>query len=125
MLRCHAMTRISRILLLLSVAALLGATVASPAEAAKRKVPFGFFGAVVPPELSYPGAVSDAVLEEQMALMARSGVESVRITLAWDEVEAAPGAYDFANLDRLAAAAARHRLALILNVSVRSRLVTA
>ena len=42
------MIRLRRFTLLLTLAALLAMTMAAaPAEAAKRKVPFGFFGTVV------------------------------------------------------------------------------
>ena len=63
--------------------------------AAKRKVPFGFFGTVVSHELSNPAFVSDAALDQQMALMARSGVESVRAPVNWADLEPAPGAYNW------------------------------
>jgi hypothetical protein len=112
------MIRLRRPTLLLTLAALAAATIAAtPAEAAKRKVPFGFFGAVVPPELSYSGSVSDAKLDGQFALMARSGVESIRITLAWDEFERAQGTYDLTNSDRLVRYAAAHGLQVLLNVT--------
>ncbi|MEA2331496.1 MAG: polysaccharide biosynthesis protein PslG [Thermoleophilaceae bacterium] len=109
-------------MLLLTLAALAAASVgAGSAEAAKRKVPFGFFGAVVPPELSQPRAVSDTVLDQQMGLMARSGVESIRVTFAWGDLEPAQGQYDFTNVDRLLRAAGAHRLELLLNVTATPR----
>jgi Beta-galactosidase len=112
------MIRPTRSILLLATAALVAAlVVAAPAGAAKRKVPFGFFGAVIPPELSALGQASDATLDAQMALMARSGVESIRITPEWAELEPGPGAYRFTNLDRLVRAAAAHRLQIVLNVT--------
>lgn len=97
--------------------ALLG--VAPSAEAAKRKVPFGFFASVVPPEMSSDTLlVSDAALDQQMALMARSGVESVRITYDWGyDLEPSPGAYSFEALDRSVAAAARHGISSMVNVT--------
>jgi hypothetical protein len=112
------MIALRRLSLLLSLAALLAGTIATaPAEAAKRKVPFGFFGAVIPPELSSPGAVSDATLEDQFGLMARSGVESVRLTLAWEQLEPSRGVFRFDNVERLLRAASSHHLQIILNVT--------
>lgn len=108
-------------MLLLTLAALLAATIAvTPAEAAKRKVPFGFFAAVVPPELS-SSTVPEATLDAQMALMARSGVESVRVTLAWEALEPQKGRFVYTNLDRLVRTAANHRLQVILNVTATPR----
>lgn len=60
---------------------LTASLVASPAGwAAKRTVPFGFFGMNV--DQSFPGASSTAK-QAQARLMARSGVESVRIQFNW------------------------------------------
>jgi hypothetical protein len=92
------------------LAALIASLPPSQAEAAKRKVPFGFFGTVAHP-------MADPALEQQMTLMARSGVESARVILPWRQLEPAPGAYSWETLDRLAAAAARHRVALLPNVT--------
>jgi len=101
----------SRVLLLASLVVLLTAVSAAPADAAKRKVPFGFFGTVL--NNSQYDRISDATLDEQMANMARSGVESVRIAVRWAEVEPTQGAFDFSGIDRVVAAAARHRLDLL------------
>ncbi len=104
--------------ILLVIALLLASlATASSAEAAKRKAPFGFFASVLPPVMNSSGTVSDLVLERQMALMARSGVESVRVSRAWADLEPAPGGYDLRELDRVVAAAARHRLEVIVNVT--------
>lgn len=112
------MIRLRRFTLLLSLAALVATTIAAtPAEAAKRKVPFGFFGAVVPPELAYQGRVSDTVLDQQFGLMARSGVESVRLALAWEDLELSQGRYRFGNVDRLLRVASAHRLQVLFNVT--------
>jgi hypothetical protein len=102
--------------LLLALAALLAMST-SPAEAAKRRVPFGFFGTVLAPEMADIGKVSDAALDQQMALMARSGVESVRVVFAWGDLEPARGVYSFGLLDRVVAAAARHRLSVLANMT--------
>jgi Beta-galactosidase len=108
-----------RLVLLVCLTLLTTADLAGGAEAAKRRVPFGFFAAVLPPEMSVNTVqVSDAALEQQMALMARSGVESVRVTYDWgDDLEPSPGTYTLAALDRTVAAAARHRIQAIVNVT--------
>jgi hypothetical protein len=112
------MIALRRPTLLLTLAALMAAAIAAtPAQAAKRKVPFGFFGTVAPPELTSPGAVTDPILDQQMAAMARAGVESIRITLAWGDIEPSRGRYSFENVDRLVRAAAVHRLQLLFNVT--------
>src|SRR5687768_6025068 len=104
------MRRSPRLALLLAVAALLALAAAAPADAAKRKVPRGFFGTVTHP-------MPDPALDEQMALMARSGVESARVILLWEHLEPVQGAYRFEALDSLAAAAARHGIALLPNIT--------
>jgi hypothetical protein len=112
------MIALRRYSLLLTLAALLAATIAAtPAEAAKRKVPFGFFGTVAPPELTSPGAATEPIIDQQMGAMARAGVESVRITLAWGDIEPSKGTYTFENVDRLVRAAAMHRLQVLINVT--------
>jgi polysaccharide biosynthesis protein PslG len=116
------MPRLRRPVLLpvLGLAALLSAVLASnlirpgAAQAAERKVPFGFFGTVLGSDV--PEAVSDATLEEQTALMARSGVESLRVTFPWSSLEPAQGFYDFRFTDRLVRAVASHRISLLANV---------
>jgi hypothetical protein len=111
------MTRKLKLTLLIALAASLVMLVATPAQAAKRRVPFGFFGTVLTPEMASPERVSDAALEQQMALMASSGVESLRVTLAWHSLERTPGAYNFALLDRVVAAAARHGIVVLANMT--------
>jgi polysaccharide biosynthesis protein PslG len=112
------MVRLRRFSLLLTLAALLAGTIATtPAEAAKRKVPFGFFGTVVPPELTSPNAVSVQTLDDQFALMSRSGVESVRLTFAWEQLEPSKGTFDFANFDKLIRAASSHHLRIVANIT--------
>jgi polysaccharide biosynthesis protein PslG len=110
-------TVLRRAALLFTLALLLSATAATSADAAKRRVPFGFFGSVLPPQMADPGQVSDAALEQQMALAARSGVETLRVTTAANALEPAQGVYDWTPLDRLVAAAARHRIPILLNVT--------
>jgi Beta-galactosidase/Glycosyl hydrolase family 53 len=108
------MKRTSRLTLLLALTTLLAAATAAPADAAKRKVPFGFFGTMLTNWES--GSVTDPILDAQMATMAQSGVESVRVALRWADVEPSPGVYDFSRTDRLVAAAARHRLDVLPTV---------
>jgi len=84
------------------------------ADAAKRKVPFGFFGSVLPPAMPLIGSTQ---LDQQMSLMARSGVESVRVTRAWNDVEPANGRYTLAQLDRVIGTAAKHGIEVIVNVT--------
>jgi Glycosyl hydrolase family 53/Beta-galactosidase len=97
------------------VAALLAVLAAAPAaDAAKRKVPFGFFGTVF--NQTQIIRISDATLDAQMAKMAGSGVESVRFPLRWADEEPTPGTYDFSYSDRVVAAAARHGLDLFPTV---------
>jgi hypothetical protein len=86
------------------------------AQGAKRRAPFGLFGAVLDPVETNPASVSDAALSGQMALMARSGVESLRVTFDWGELESAAGVYDWASSDRLVADAARSGISLIANL---------
>jgi hypothetical protein len=107
------MTRTRRFTLLILLTALLAAVFASPADAASRKVPFGFFGTVVSPDIA---GVSDAALDQQMTLMARSGVESVRVQFGWPDIEPARGVDNWTASDRLVAAAARHGLVVLANV---------
>jgi polysaccharide biosynthesis protein PslG len=103
------MIRRHRFALLLTLAALMAAMLAAtPAEAAKRKVPFGFFGTVF--NNSQTDRVSDATLDAQMALMASSGVESVRSAVVWADANPRKGVYNFDKFDRVVAAAARHHL---------------
>ena len=100
----------------LAAALLAMLAVPSAGSAAERKVPFGFFGTVLSQELTNPGQVSPETLDQQMASMARSGVESARYSMTWADTEIAPGAYNWERPDRIVAAAARHRIALLLNV---------
>jgi hypothetical protein len=113
-----------RLTLIVALGLLVTAAIATPAEAAKRRVPFGFFGTVLPPEMSRPGGIPDAALDQQMALMASSGVESVRLTFAWWELEPSQGTYTFAALDRQMAAAARHRLSVLVTITETPRWIS-
>jgi Beta-galactosidase len=88
---------------------------ATPSFAAKRKVPFGFFGTVYNVEADRPSD-SEATREQQVDLMARSGVESMRVFLAWPAIQPGPNTYDWVHTDRVVAAAARHRIQILGNV---------
>ena len=95
-----------RLALLIAICTAVTITIASPAEAARRSVPLGFFGTV---DAGLDGPqVSDATLDQQMALMASSGVEIVRLSRGWGSFEPARGVYTWGDLDRFVAAAARH-----------------
>jgi hypothetical protein len=89
----------------------LFALASTPASAAARRVPFGTFGVDLDTEI--PAYVSPAALDAQMALMARSGVESVRTDFLWPEIEPARNRYDWAPADELVRLAAKHGLQLL------------
>jgi hypothetical protein len=78
--------------LLLAAACLLAASLAAaPAgEAAKRKVPYGFFSATA--DLGFFYAASQEAREAQARLMARSGVETVRVVFNWGDSQPYPNA---------------------------------
>jgi hypothetical protein len=84
---------------------------APAAEAAKRRVPQGFYGAM------YDRAVTrapEADQDAQMALMARSGVESVRTTFSWAAAQPRPAeAPDFSATDAVVARASRRGLRVL------------
>jgi hypothetical protein len=105
--------RRSRWILWLALGAILAVGAAGPAQAARRSVPFGFFGTVLDPPYGDPGMVSDTALDAQMALMARSGVETLRVTFPWSSIEPAKGVYNFTYPDRIVADAARHGISLL------------
>ncbi len=115
LVRKPSLTRARRVGLLLVLVALLAPVTASSAGATKRQVPFGFFGTTLPGPLEY-APVSDATLDQQMALMARSGVETLRIGSDWNTLEPARGVYNWTRLDRWVTAAARHRISILENV---------
>jgi hypothetical protein len=100
-------------MLLLGLGLVLAVGAAGPAQAARRSVPFGFFATVLDPPYGDPGLVSNSALDAQMALMARSGVETLRVTFGWGGIEPAPGDYNYTYPDRIVAAAARHGISLL------------
>lgn len=103
------MPRMQRLLILLAATAAMLAA-ASPAEAAKRTVPRGFYGVM------WDRAATLAPLaeqEQQWSLMARSGVEGVRTVFNWALAQPQPGVTDFAYTDRLVSLAALHNIELL------------
>ena len=103
------MPRMQRLLILLAAALALLA-LASPAQAARRTVPHGFFAVM------YDRATTDApdaTQEQQWSLMARSGVESVRTVFSWARVQPQPGVTDFTYTDRIVGLAASHGIDLV------------
>jgi polysaccharide biosynthesis protein PslG len=109
------MPRTRLVVLPIALAALLVAVFATPALAAKRQVPRGFFGTVLSSELRQAG-ISDTALNQQMGAMARSGVEIERVQFNWPTVEPARGVYDWSEADRLVATAAIHHVRILANV---------
>lgn len=103
-----------RRLCLAALAAVAMAAVPATAAAARRTVPENFFGAAVPPLVV---GQPDAVLDSQFGLMASSGVEAVRLSVGWGQLEAARGQYAFGQLDSLVRAAAKHHLHAVINVA--------
>jgi hypothetical protein len=101
------MRRLAIVALLVLLAA-LGAV--GTASAARRRTPFGTFGVVVDPSLAYG---DPSALDSQMALMAKSGVESVRTNFVWSDAEPSPGVYNWTTLDAIVRAAAEHGLQLL------------
>ena len=94
------------------IATVLALLVAAPAaDAAKRKVPATFSG------VNYDGGIEGdpaAVQDAQMALMARSGVESLRTVFSWRDIQPAKdGPFDFRAPDAIVATAARHGLSVL------------
>src|SRR3712207_445685 len=106
------MLRTLRATALLALSGLIVLMIAAPDAPARRTVPFGFFGTV----FGVSSAISDPVLEQQFTLMARSGVESVRLSVSWAGLERAQGVYDWTASDRLVRVAARRRLQILANV---------
>ena len=99
--------------LLLAIAALTAVLLPAPAaaEAASRRVPHGFHGVMWDRAVaSAPAAQQDA----QWALMASSGVESVRTVISWARIQPVAGTGpDFRATDELVARAARHGIRLL------------
>jgi hypothetical protein len=86
--------------------------IAAPRATAARHNP-GLFGVVMTPDLAASPA---SILDPQMALMQRSGVQSLRTAVDWETTETAPGVYDWRQNDVVVGEAAVHHLALLLIV---------
>ena len=100
------MPRMQRLLILLAATLALLTAWSQPALA-KRKVPHGFYGVM------WDRAATDAPdadQEAQWALMASSGVESVRTVFNWALIQPEPGVTDFAYTDRIVGLAASHAI---------------
>lgn len=97
-----------RLSILLALVALLAA--APAADAAKRKVPRGFYGVMWDRDAA---SASDAAQERQWSLMASSGVESVRTVFSWARAQPNPRVTSFAETDALVARAARRNQRLV------------
>ena len=82
---------------------------AAPGAAAKRRVPFGFFGVNTDAStLTGPGG------DAQAQLMVRSGVESVRVVFNWNVAQPAPGrGFNFAETDGIVRVATAHGLRVL------------
>ncbi len=92
------------------VAVLVVLFACAPAEAAKRKVPRGFYAVMWDRAATLAPEVEQ---EAQWALMARSGVESVRTVFNWAQAQPQAGVTDFSQTDRLVGLAARHNIQLL------------
>jgi hypothetical protein len=80
------------------------------APAADARAPRGFFGV----SLNVGARGSPFEEDQQWGLLARTGVESVRVLFSWPEVQpSATGPFDFSRTDLLVAQAARRRISLL------------
>jgi hypothetical protein len=77
---------------------------------AKREVPRGFYGVMWDRDATDAPAVDQ---EAQWALMARSGVESVRVVFSWAQAQPEPGVTDFTATDAVVALAVSHGIKLV------------
>jgi hypothetical protein len=102
---------VTRRLLVLAVALIALLAAAPPADAGKRRVPRGFFGAM------WDGSVvnaSDGVQDEQWALMSRTGVESVRAVFSWEDAQPTAGSpISFSRTDQVVTLALEHGMRLL------------
>ncbi|HEX8066175.1 MAG TPA: hypothetical protein VF520_06580 [Thermoleophilaceae bacterium] len=98
------------VVLALALAAAAGPA-AAPADAAKRSVPRGFYGAI------YAGTVERAPNEVQGRVwdrLAAAGVESARVVLSWSSAQPTRGGpIDWGRMDRLVESAAVRRISLM------------
>jgi hypothetical protein len=100
-----------RFLPLLIALAVLAVAGASPAQAAKRTVPRGFYGVAFD---GFGAEVPAADQERHMTLMAQSGVESARLVFPWATLQPYKGMTpDFTRTDTTIAAAAAHGISIL------------
>ncbi|HEY6396701.1 MAG TPA: hypothetical protein VIX82_04525 [Solirubrobacteraceae bacterium] len=81
------------------------------AAVASARVPFGTFGAVLDPEVSLYS--TQTALDAQLAVMAQSGVQSIRTNFDWETTEQRQGVYQWGSLDNIVTAAASHGFQLL------------
>jgi hypothetical protein len=81
------------------------------ADASARRVPHGFYGVDLNPQVV--AGISPASLDSQMARMARSGVESLRVNFYWSEFEPGPNRFDWSVTDEIMSSAAAHGLQVL------------
>jgi hypothetical protein len=105
------MPSMPRVLTVVALTAALVASAAPAADAAPRKVPRGFHGVMWDRAATRAPAVE---LEQQWALMAQSGVESVRTVFSWARAQPTQGVLpDLSATDELVGLAARHNIGLL------------
>lgn len=100
-----------RRLTITAAVALVAVLAPAAADAAKRSVPGQFAGVTLD-----GGAEGDPpeAMDAQMALMARSGAESVRTVFSWARMQPVKdGPFDFSLTDRQVGTAARHGLGVL------------
>lgn len=87
---------------------------ASPAQAAKRTVPQGFYGAIWAGEIE---TAPDAARTAAWDRLAMGGVESARVVINWEKVQPNLGApLQWQAVDRVVGAAAAHGISLMPTV---------
>ena len=104
------MSLMFRVLIVSALAAVTLAA-AAPADAAKRQVPHGLDGVLWDGQAT---EAPEAEQESQWALMARSGVESVRTAISWAAAQPTPGGpLNFSDMDQKVELASKHGIALL------------
>jgi hypothetical protein len=105
------MPSMSRVLAVIVLTVALVVAAAPVAQGAPRKVPRGFHGVMWDRAAM---RVPAAELEQQWALMAQSGVESVRTVFSWERAQPTEGVVpDLSATDELVGLAARHNIGLL------------
>jgi hypothetical protein len=106
--------RLRRLVLALACAGGAVVLLAPTPGMAQRRAPQLFFGTQFGESAlaNAPAAVQD----QQVALMAASGVQSVRVQVNWDEAQPAPGVTDWSRTDNVVRMAASHGLDVLATV---------